>query len=110
MKSRGRGIGSADASREFLKQKFSPATTNNPEEGTSSGRPEPRKAKWGTIKVPEKSIYKDGVAELKALGVKTQFLYMTTVDKNHLESMVEGPLLHNEGQAGKLICFSLIFY
>ena len=61
------------------------------------------------MKVPEKSFYKGRVAELKELGVKTQFLYMSTIDRNHLESMVEGPLLHNQGQAGKLICFSLIF-
>ena len=65
--------------------------------------------RWAIVKVPEKSIYKERVAELKALGVKTEFLYMTSINRSHLESMAEGLLLHNEGQAGKLICFSLIF-
>ena len=40
---------------------------------------------------------------MKALGVKTEFLYMTSIDRSHLESIAESPLLHNEGLAGKLI-------
>ena len=109
----GRGRG---GSYQFPKQKLTPATTNDLEEGAASGekrgnlgRSEPKKARWGIVKVPEKSIYKERVAELKALGVKTEILYMTLIDRSHLESMAEGPLLHNEGWAGKLICFSLIF-
>ena len=103
-------------SYQFPKQKFSSATTNDPEEGASSGegrgnlgRPEPKKARWGTVKVQERSIYKEGVAELKAVGVKTEFLYMTSINRSHLESMAEGPLLHNEGRAGNLTGFSMIF-
>ena len=87
-KQEGRGRG---GSYQFPKQKFSSATTNDPEEGASSGegrgylgRPEPKTATWGTVKVLEKSIYKEGVAELKAIGVKTEFLYMTSIDRSHL--------------------------
>ena len=86
----GRG-GKQGGSYQSLKQKFSPPTTNVPEEGASSGegreylgRPEPKTATWGTVKVLEKSIYKEGVAELKAIGVKTEFLYMTSIDRSHL--------------------------
>ena len=34
---------------------------------------------------------------------------MTSIDRSHLESMAEGPLLHDEGRAGNLTGFSLIF-
>ena len=34
--------------------------------------PPSKKAKW---QVPEKSYYKERVAELRALGVKTEFLF-----------------------------------
>ena len=83
--------GKQGGSYQSPKQKFSPPTTNDPEEGASSGegreylgRPEPKTATWGTVKVLEKSIYKEGVAELKAIGVKTEFLYMTSIDRSHL--------------------------
>ena len=113
-KQEGQGRG---GSYQFPKQKFSPATSNDPEEGASSGeghgnlgRSEPKKARCSTFKVPEKSIYKEGVVELKALGVKTEFLYMTSIDRSHLESIAESPLLHNEGLAGKLMFFTDFTY
>ena len=70
--------------------------------------PPSKKAK---CQVPEKSYYKERVAELRTLGVKTEFLCLAPdgIDRNHMFKMVEGPLLHNQGHAGKLICFSLIF-
>ena len=71
-------------------------------------RPPSKKAK---CQVPEKNYHKERVAELRALGVKTEFLFLAPdgIDKNHMYLMLQGPLLHNQGHAGKLICFSLIF-
>ena len=67
-----------------------------------------KKAKWA---IPEKSYYKQSLDELRRLGVKTEFLIMAPdgIDRNHLFQMAEGPNLHNQDHAGKLICFSLIF-
>ena len=74
-------------------------------------RPLAKKAKWGTQKNEEKSVYKERVVQLRTLGVKTKFLIMAPngINRNHMFQMSEGPLFYNQGQAGKLICFSLIF-
>ena len=58
-----------------------------------------------------RGVNKERVVQLRNLSAKTEFLLMALdgIDRNHMFQMSEGPLFYNQGQAGKLICFSLIF-